>query len=489
MKVYVEGKINLNYVQSLCLMYFPGEKFSENEVEGEDTPVVSVKLTNDDKACYAYAQIRVGENKAEAECTCAYNETRTALRTEKVAVATAMFNAGVKFFEYRPAWGILTGIRPGKVTAALYKELGTKAAVKKVLTNEYLLTPKKASLVTDIAVNELKILSQYGKDTCSVYISIPFCPTRCAYCSFVSYATKRLLSLIPEYLEKLICDIDEIFDIIKEKGQRVVTIYIGGGTPTTLTEAQLEILLQKIASRVDVKSLNEYTLEAGRPDTITEEKLKIAKEYGVTRISINPQTLNDKVLQGIGRNHTAAEFFHAFELARNAGIECINTDLIAGLPGEGFKSFSKSVDEIIKLRPENITVHTFCVKKAAEVRNTNLNIYSRNGGEAVKCVDYSQVMAINAGYIPYYIYRQKNCVGNLENVGFSVNGKEGLYNILMMEETHCIYAAGAGAVTKLISSDGEIKRFFMPKYPFEYLDPDRSDKKEAVFNGIREFQI
>lgn len=489
MKVYVEGKINLNYVQSLCLMYFPGEKFSETEVESEETPVVSVKMKTDDSSCYAYAQIKMGEITADGESTYKYNETRTALRTEKVAVATAIFNAGVKFFEYRPAWGILTGIRPAKVTAALYKELGTKTAVKKVLTNEYLLTPKKASLVTDIAVNELKILSHYGKDTCSLYVSIPFCPTRCAYCSFVSYSTKRLLSLIPDYLNQLLLDLDEIIDIIEEKGQRIVTVYIGGGTPTTLTADQLYILLSKIASRIDVTTLHEYTLEAGRPDTITEEKLRIAKELGITRISINPQTLNDAVLQGIGRNHTAADFFDAFEKTRKSGIERINTDLIAGLPGEGFKSFSKSVDEIIKLGPENITVHTFCVKKAAEVKHTNLNIYSRNGGEAVKCVDYSQIMAMNAGYVPYYIYRQKNSVGNLENVGFAMNGKEGLYNILMMEETHCIYAAGAGAVTKLVADNGEIKRFFMPKYPFEYLDCDRIEKREAIFNEIRGFQI
>ena len=289
----------------------------------------------------------------------------------------------------------------------------------------------------------------------------------------MSYTTPKLLALIPEYLAKLCDDIDRIFRIIKENGKRVVTIYIGGGTPTTLDETQLEILLSKIAENIDTSTLAEFTLEAGRPDTIIPGKFVIAKKYGVTRVSINPQTLNDEILSSIGRRHTVADFLRAYEVARESGIPHINTDLIAGLPEESFISFSKSVDEIIRLRPDNITVHTFCVKKAASILREGTDVYSRTGGETGKSVEYSHVSVANAGYVPYYLYRQKNTVGNFENVGFCLPGTEGLYNILMMEELHSVFAVGAGAVTKLVSPDRSyIERIFSPKYPYEYLAPD-----------------
>jgi len=318
---------------------------------------------------------------------------------------------------------------------------------------------------------------------CSVYISIPFCPSRCTYCSFVSYTSKRLLGLIPQYLERLKEDIRSNFETIDRLGLRVRTVYIGGGTPTILNEAQIKELLSFIATMTDVTKLEEYTMEAGRPDTINEEKLRIAKEYGVTRVSVNPQSLCDEVLCGIGRNHSVEEFFRAFEDARRAQISTVNVDLIAGLPGDNFRRFSATMDQILQLNPENITVHTFCVKKSAEILRLNSDIYSIRGGDAGKCVDYSQIKTHQAGYIPYYMYRQKNTVGNYENVGFSLPEHEGLYNIYMMEEIHSIFAAGAGAVTKLVdyasadASARNIERLFHQKYPYEYLEEDR----RAVF--------
>ncbi|MGM9625219.1 MAG: coproporphyrinogen dehydrogenase HemZ, partial [Eubacteriales bacterium] len=276
-------------------------------------------------------------------------------------------------------------------------------------------------------------------------------------------------------------DIDRTFRIIRENGKRVVTVYIGGGTPTILDERQLEILLSKITENVDPATLAEFTMEAGRPDTITPGKFAVAKQYGVTRVSINPQTLNDEILASIGRRHTVADFMRAYEIARESGIPCINTDLIAGLPEESFISFSKSVDEIIRLRPENITVHTFCVKKAADILREGSDVYSRSGGETGKSVEYSHVSVANAGYAPYYLYRQKNTVGNFENVGFCLPGTEGLYNILMMEELHSVFAVGAGAVTKLVSPDRtHIERIFSQKYPYEYLREDSKTTADDI---------
>ena len=265
---------------------------------------------------------------------------------------------------------------------------------------------------------------------------------------------------------------------------------IGGGTPTILTAEQLEKLLSLIDSKVDVNSLEEFTLEGGRPDTITAEKLAVAYNYGITRISVNPQSLNEQVVKSIGRNHTTEEFYRAFEIAKHSGIKCINTDLIAGLPGDNFKHFSATFDKIIALEPENITVHTFCVKKAADILAQNQNVYSIRGGDAGKCVDYSQLRAQAAGYVPYYMYRQKNTVGNYENVGFAQEGTEGLYNIYMMEEVHSILAVGAGAVTKLVEyypaniASTKIIRHFNPKYPYEYLE---NNTGEQVIDEIKKF--
>ncbi len=283
--------------------------------------------------------------------------------------------------------------------------------------------------------------------------------------------------MLDDYLVRLYSDIDRTFETIKRLGLSVQTVYIGGGTPTVLSTEQLRELLSKVTSHVDPNSLAEFTCEAGRPDTVTKEKLDVIRSYGVTRVSINPQTLNDMILESIGRRHTTEDFYKAYNIARESGIKYINTDMIAGLPGESFSSFSRSVDEVLKLRPDNVTFHTFCVKKASDFLRTGSDVYSRTGGETGKSVDYSQVAAGLQGYVPYYIYRQKNTVGNFENVGYAFEGAEGLYNIYMMEEIHSVFSAGAGGMTKLVSGDrSTIKRAAMPKYPYEYLHDDVYDK-------------
>ena len=488
MIVNIDGEINLSYVQNLCLIFFPGAKFSQNEEMSEETPVLDLKVETTESGCYAKAKMSVGDKSAESEYFAEPKPMYTEERMAKIAVGTAMYNCGCQLLNYRPPWGILTGIRPAKVAWSLYSDLETKTATKKTLSSDYLLSPKKAQLATNIAVFENKLLSKFPYDTCSLYVSIPFCPTRCAYCSFVSYSTKRLLSMIPEYLERLFVDIKRTVELIKQKGQRIVTIYIGGGTPTTLNEVELESLLSCIAENVDLGGVIEYTLEAGRPDTLTKEKLHVASRYGVTRISVNPQTMNDDILKGIGRKHTAADFLAAYEMARQESDLSINTDIIAGLPGDNFASFAKTVDTIVALNPEAVTVHTFFAKKASDIVHSGINVYSRNNAEAVKCVDYSQVVLSGAAYRPYYIYRQKNTVGNLENVGFCLEGKHGYYNSLIMSDRHNIYAVGAGGSTKLVTKDGDIKRFYVPKYPYEYLEIGaEGEKMRTMYEEMLKF--
>ncbi len=487
MKLILEGDINRYYVQTLCLLYFPGEKFSESE---EATPLSTqayVKVTKEESGVCAFARIMWDGKSAEGEAKEAYREPYTEQRIIKIAIGAAFCQAGKKLFGFTLPWGIMTGVRPAKIAMELYGQGLRTEEVKRTLTREYFVNPKKAALLTRIARNEMRLVKGYRENTCSLYVSIPFCPSRCAYCSFVAYSTKRLLSLIPDYLKQLKKDIERSCAQIRALGLKVASVYIGGGTPSILTDQQLGDLLLCINRNLEGQTPVEYTLEAGRPDTITKKKLQVAYECGVTRISINPQTLNDNVLSYIGRAHTTDDFYRAFHIARESGIPYINTDLIAGLPGDSFDGFSRSVDAIMQLAPENITVHTFCVKKAADIIRSESTIYSRTGGDTGKSVDYSQLQASFHGYLPYYIYRQKNAVGSLENVGFAQKGAEGLYNIFMMEEIHSIFGVGAGAVTKLVAPNAtHIDRLFMPKYPYEYLALEedvytQQQKKIAAF--------
>ena len=479
----INGDVNRYFVQTLCMVYFPGSTFGENEEPTEGTPQVDVTVFTEGENVTARVAITLNDRSCEACETVPLDAEVTVATPSALAVGRALFAAGKDLLGYIPPWGILTGVRPAKIARALLKSGNDMNKSKRILRDEYFLNPQKAALAVSVASNESKLLKKVGKNTCSLYISIPFCPSRCAYCSFVSYTTPRLLSLVDEYIETLLKEIDDVFLTISSVGLRLNTIYIGGGTPTTLSADQLERLLSRIGEKVDVSLLNEFTLEAGRPDTITAEKLAVAKKYGVTRISVNPQTLNDDILREIGRRHTVDDFYKAYEIAKNSGIRDINVDLIAGLPGDDYKNFSETMDKIIELKPTNITVHTFCVKKASDALRNNSGIYSANGGDAGKCVAYSQLSTKFAGYKPYYMYRQKNTIGNLENVGYSIEGHEGLYNIFMMEEEQTIFAVGAGAVTKLVKHDVDegtnpIARISNPKYPYEYLDKYRDGSNE-----------
>lgn len=475
----VNGKISPYYVQTLCLLFFPGSKFSADEVPSPENPQADVNFIQNGDEFSATATLSYEGKSVSREGRITREEMPEGSdeRLSKIAVGRAVFAAGKDLLGFTPPWGILTGVRPSKVAAELLDNGAGVLRAKRVLRDEYFVNPKKAALAVSVASTEARVIKPLpASDMCSVYVSIPFCPSRCAYCSFISNTGGRFLSLIGEYLKKLFLDIDSIFAVIRSLGLKVASVYIGGGTPTVLDEKQLASLLSRIQKNVDPASLLEFSLEAGRPDTITEEKLAIARGYGVSRISVNPQTLSDELLSAIGRRHTVADFHRAYEIAVKSGIRDINVDLIAGLPGDSFANFSQSLDTILALAPTNLTVHSFSVKNAADIRHQKgFSAAALSVADAAKSVEYSQLRAKNAGYRPYYMYRQKNTVGNLENVGYALEGHEAFYNIFMMEELHSVFAAGAAAVTKLVArpsaSTGRdvISRIFTPKYPYEYL--------------------
>lgn len=481
----IDGRLKPYYAQTLAMIFFPGAKFPEDEEVTPETVVASIRLDENEKGIRAEVTLSQNGKSSSGFRETEWNDERFDRdRQRQIAAGEAFMQAGEAFTGLTPPWGILTGVRPAKVAMELLDDGRTSAEAADEIEKAYHVTPVKAKLAVDVAAAEKRLITPETRKLCSVYIGIPFCPTRCAYCSFVSYTSPGLLKLIPSYLTALLSDIDGIFSVIRELGMKVASVYIGGGTPTILTAEQMDILLAKVNE--NVSGLEEFTVEAGRPDTITKEKLDVFRKRGVSRMSVNPQSLNQEVLEKIGRSHTTDQFFRAYEMARESGIRDINVDLIAGLPYDTTESFCRTVDGIIALDPENITVHTFSVKRSSEFKAEGR--FDPSSQIAADSVRYSQTALADAGYLPYYMYRQKNTVGNLENVGYAKEGHEGLYNIYMMEEVHSIFAAGAGSVTKLVSepmADGSVRieRVFQPKYPYEYLSGE--EKAAEKLNDLR----
>ena len=354
-------------------------------------------------------------------------------------------------------WGTLTGIRPTKIAMTLLAEGSTEDEIRTYMKEVYLLSDDKLDLAIDIAKREKALLDTiHYKDGYSIYIGIPFCPTTCLYCSFTSYPICTYKKRINEYLEAVFKEIDFIADFYKDK--ILDTIYVGGGTPTTLEADELELLLNKITTTLDLSNLKEFTVEAGRADSITEDKLRVLKKYNVDRISVNPQTMNQKTLDFIGRKHTVEQVKEAYKLAKEIGIPNINMDIILGLPGEDASEVTYTIDEIKKLNPDSLTVHSLAIKRASRLSEW----IKENGLSALNNTDETMEIA-RAGasdmqMVPYYLYRQKNMSGNFENVGYAKEGRFGIYNILIMEEVQTIVALGAGSVTKRVFEDGRIER-------------------------------
>lgn len=491
--IETNGAIKPYYIQTLAMTYFPGARFPQLDDLSEADLRIYVEIAENGGEILGNVDIRQGsESYRCTETVKADSVHGDTDRARKIAAGKAFMKAAAKMTGFIPPWGILTGVRPAKVATELLERGYTPEDCAHIIKEDYGVSAIKSRLATDVAVAESRIITPESRRECSVYIGIPFCPTRCAYCSFVSYTSPKLLKLIPDYLSALENDIDGIFSVIRELGMKVSTVYIGGGTPTILDATQLDRLLGAVRSHTS--ELAEFTLEAGRPDTITADKLRVAAMHGVDRISVNTQTLNDEVLRKIGRAHDTRMFFEAYETARACAIPNINVDLIAGLPYDTAESFKDTVDRVIGLDPENITIHTFSVKKSSEFKTEGR--FDADSLIAAESVEYSQHALAQGGYLPYYMYRQKNTVGNLENVGYAKPGHEGLYNIYMMEEVHTVFAAGASSVTKLVSlpdSDGNVRieRLFQPKYPYEYLEAHRGEtageKLDTIKRTAREF--
>lgn len=364
-------------------------------------------------------------------------------------------------------WGVMCGVRPAKSVTKFSDEGMSYPKIKEHLKIAYGVSDKKCDLAIEVSKNEDAVLKNIKKNSASIYIGIPFCPSRCLYCSFVSTDTSVSGRYMDDFLRLLVKEIERTGEMVKRLGTAVENIYIGGGTPTTLNEKQLEILLSAVNNNFDVKALGEFTLEAGRPDTVTREKLLIAKGYGVDRVSINPQSTNDETLKRIGRRHTNSMFYDAYNIARDVGFKVINTDTIAGLPGEMSDDFKNTIKELIKLSPENITVHSMCIKRAADLKN---KANSLTGYEIMnEMLDFAYSALTASGYTPYYMYRQKNISGNLENVGYAKPGTSSFYNVNIMEEAQTIIALGGGGTSKLVTKNG-IERICNFKDPLEYIN-------------------
>jgi len=392
------------------------------------------------------------------------------LRTARKRIKRQVYIALADYTGRSMPWGVLTGVRPVKIAMELLERGIQRQEAVSELKEHYLISEEKAELLLNIAHTEREILKKADSDTISLYIGIPFCPSRCLYCSFTSYSISGYRHLTESYLQTLKKELLAVNDIIKENDYRIQNIYIGGGTPTSLDAASLSELLCFIEDNLDLTGLEEYTLEAGRPDSIDLEKLKAIKNSRVSRISINPQSMNNSVLETIGRKHTALDVVQAFNLARELGFDNINMDIIAGLPGESTEMFENTLREISLLKPESLTVHTMAVKRASRLKESIDQYSFTDESDVSKMVKMAQDYALSMGMHPYYLYRQKDMLGKLENIGYCIPGFESIYNILIMEERQTIIAVGAGAVTKVVyPEENRIERAFNVKDVEEYI--------------------
>ena len=476
MNLYVKNH-NFHFeLENLTRLFFPNEKITVIRDFSEPQPPyiyteVSDKIT---------ISVNIGS----------FNKSETAVKKltdddNELVSAQLLYKLLCDFTGLTQPWGILTGVRPVKLLRRLAEESSEEQAVKK-FEKDFFVSNEKIALSRETEHNERKILELSKPESFSFYVGIPFCPSRCSYCSFVMASIERAEKLIEPYTKLLCEEIKRTAEIANKLGLRLETVYFGGGTPTTLSAEQLDTVLRTVNKSFDMSPCREFTVEAGRPDTIDIAKLFALKENKVDRISINPQTVNDEVLKTIGRKHTAQQFFDAFELARKCGFDNINTDLIAGLPTDTPESFKNSLDSIVRLNAECITVHTLCMKRASRLTTEGVTLDLQQARDAREMLAYTQNILGQNEYIPYYMYRQSRMVGNLENVGWSKKGFESLYNVYVMDETHTILACGSGGVTKLKRNNPDyLERIFNFKYPYEYID--RFDELIQRKSGIMQF--
>lgn len=456
MKLYIKGLPSIYETEQLSRMFYREITLAQGSIYGR-TDFILARCGKTRMLC----AVRQNGKTVVRVCPRAPQSDKL-----EFALCRQLFSLLCEVTGKRPPWGVLTGVRPVRLVHRALEEGLTTEQVRRRFEEEYLTLPQKTELALATAAAQQPIIAALPPRSCSLYIGIPFCPTRCSYCSFISRTLGSGQQLVQPYLAKLCIEIAAIGEIVRRQKLHLCTIYIGGGTPTALCADGLRQLMDTVRRSFDIAALEEYTVEAGRPDCTDFEKLCVLKEYGATRISINPQTFSDEVLEEIGRRHTAQDVRRCFADARRAGHDNINMDLIAGLPKDTPAGFAASVKEALRLDPENITVHTLTLKRAS-----NLVIdHAADEYENVAQMLEQNALITAAGYRPYYLYRQKGTLQSLENTGFAKPGYEGRYNIYIMEELHSILSAGAGGVTKLKAADDKkIERVFNYKYPQEYI--------------------
>ena len=475
MKLYLKGHDYKYATEQMLLTLFPGERPSYPDRpagEGEDSLPLSLSLGG------RWATARAVLTRDGRRWTAAARAPVPAPDAGRVerdrvlqrVVKNAFYRAGVQALGREPPWGGLTGVRPVKLPTRALEQGATRRQADRLLRDLYRVSAPRRALALDCAQATLAAKRTLAPEDVSLYVGVPFCPTRCAYCSFVSADVGRTFSLMEPYVDALCREIAAAGAAVRRGGRRIKSVYIGGGTPTTLSPALLDRLMGALEGAFDLSACAEYTVEAGRPDTITAEKLSVLRERGCTRVSVNPQSMDDRVLAAIGRAHSAADILQAWDLVRRAGFPYANMDLIAGLPTDTPEGFRASLDQVLSLGPENVTVHTLALKKGSRLT------LEKNGAlpapeQVSAMLDYAWGALRAAGYAPYYLYRQKYMSGGFENVGWCRPGAESLYNICMMEELHTILSLGSGGVTKVIDPRaGSLVRQANPKYPKEYIE-------------------
>ena len=482
MKLELRGHDERYVVEQSLMNLFPGEKpVYEPILPGDDTWAI-VSLREEAERCHVTVELSFHGKALPYSYGCPLHGTDFEKEGQRRhAIGAAFFLAARTLTGVTPPWGMLTGVRPDKPVTWALSEGKSPAQAQAMLEREYFVTPDRAALAVETGAQALQAARGLASRDIAVYVGIPFCPTRCAYCSFVSQSVEKSFSLVPPYVDALVEEIRAGGRMVREQGLRCRAFYMGGGTPTTLTAEQMYRVLTAFEDAFDRSACDEVTVEAGRPDTITAEKLEVLKAHGVDRVSVNPQTMEDHVLRAIGRRHTAAELSAAMELVAKYGFPHVNMDLIAGLPEDTPEGFRRSLDTCIAFGTDNVTVHTLALKKGSRILLEGLRIPAP---EAVAdMLDYAAPTLRAAGFAPYYLYRQKYMSGSFENIGWSRGGAQCLYNIYIMSELCSILSFGAGGSTKMVEpGTNHIERVFNLKYPKEYTErPEKGLANQAAF--------
>lgn len=487
MKVYLDGHDFEFAVQQIYMCMFPNSHAEFTAAYDENADFIKSSLSYSEDMAFSETLIRIDGKASVGKAGFSFDEItdeEEIKRIKKRAVKTSFYRASLAFLPKAPVWGALTGVRPSKVAAKYINSGKNVAETARLMQEDYFVSPDRALLAAKCAARAEKMAENTARRDMSLYAGIPFCASRCRYCSFVSHSIEKAKHLVLPYLSMLKKEIEGASDACRRAGLNLRSVYVGGGTPTALSNEELAFVLRCISDNFNIKNIDEYTVEGGRPDTLSIEKIRTIAASGATRISVNPQTMNDEILRQMDRRHTAADVVRAISDVRRVGGLAINTDLIAGLPNDSFESFKNSVDSLICLHPENITVHTLAVKKGSDLHRENYIL--PDGDETARMVEYAMNALGDAGYNPYYLYRQKYMSGNLENVGYSLPGYESDYNNYIMDELHTIVSVGAGGVTKLIDRENaRVERMFNPKYPYEYNNAD--EKLAATRQKIIDF--